>query len=376
MKYIHFNNAGASLTPKSTNDVINKYLELERKIGGYEAEELSKNQLDQFYLNFSKLINSRKSEISFLPNATIAWNMIFNSIPILERNNIVICENEYSSNHISILNRLEKTKIRIVKLDKRGLIDLNELKKKVDINTKVLSINHISSQFGNVMPILEIGKIVKNINSSIIYIVDCCQSIGQCDIDVKKINCDIITGSGRKYLMGPRGTGFLYISKKLSKKIHPIFKDMSSTKLNRNFNLVQLEHCKPLLETFEHSPALKLGLSQSINNILKIGVNKINEKIVALSNYFRLNLCKVCNVKFFEHVDYLSGINTMDFLDFDNEEVYKYLRSFNINTYVVKENVSKLYFKKIRRKNVLRVSFNYNNNKSQIDYLIKTIKML
>ena len=71
-KYIHFNNAGASLTPKSTNDVINKYLELERKIGGYEAEELSKNQLDQFYLNFSKLINSRKSEISFLPKFVLS----------------------------------------------------------------------------------------------------------------------------------------------------------------------------------------------------------------------------------------------------------------------------------------------------------------
>ena len=194
MYNIHFNNAGSSLSKKIVLSKINNYLLLEKKIGGYEAQDLKHKLLNRFYTNVSNLINADESEISFLSNSTLAWNLVFNSIQLNLNDNIIIFENEYSSNYISILKRRKLfNKLLIIKINKQGLIDLDDLEKKVDTKTKLLSVNHIASQSGNLFPIKQIGKILKSKNKNAIYIVDGCQSTGQVKIDVKDINCDFFT---------------------------------------------------------------------------------------------------------------------------------------------------------------------------------------
>ncbi|MDC3091555.1 aminotransferase class V-fold PLP-dependent enzyme [Rickettsiales bacterium] len=376
MYNIHFNNAGSSLSKKIVLSKVNNYLLLEKKIGGYEAQDLKHKLLDKFYTNVSNLINADESEISFLSNSTLAWNLVFNSIHLSPEDNIIIFENEYSSNYISILKRRKLfNKLLIIKINKKGLINLDELEKKVDSNTKVLSVNHIASQSGNVFPIKKIGKILKSKNKNAIYIVDGCQSAGQVKIDVKNINCDFFTASGRKYLRGPRGTGFLYIKKNIKNKINPVFLDLSSSSVNKK-NKITIDPSSKFMENFEHSPALKLGLSTAIEETLNIGIDKINKKIVELSKYFRNKISSNKNCILMEDKSTLSGINTMYFMNHDVKKVFKYLNKFGIRTYVSNEKTSFLYFRKIKKKNILRVSFHHFNTKKEINCMVKALNDL
>lgn len=105
MNLIHFNNAGSSLNNIKTIKEIKKYLELESVLGGYETEEKFSEKLNKFYRNIGKLIKCDSSEISFMPNSTLAWNFALNSIPLKKNQNIVVFENEYTSNHLSILKK-------------------------------------------------------------------------------------------------------------------------------------------------------------------------------------------------------------------------------------------------------------------------------
>ena len=105
MSYINFNNAGSSFGTSRTLKVIKKFLEFEVKVGGYYAEKLYEDKLNQFYINVSKLINSRTDEISFLQNSTYAWNFFLSSIKLKKDENVIILDNEYGSNHIGLINK-------------------------------------------------------------------------------------------------------------------------------------------------------------------------------------------------------------------------------------------------------------------------------
>lgn len=373
MKQIHFNNAGSSLNNIRTLNEIKRYLEVESRLGGYEAEEKLKNKINKFYRNISKLINCNDDEISFMSNSTMAWNLAINSISLKNSENIVIFENEYTSNFLSILKLKDKyAEVRIVKLDKNGLVDLEDFKNKVDKKTKIISINHICSQNGTIMPVETIGNILKEKNPEAIYIVDGCQSAGQIPINVKKIRCDFFTSTGRKFLNGPRGTGFLYINRKIRKLVNPIFIDMNSSKLT-SLDSYKSNRNKNLMESFEYSPALKLGLSVAVENLLNIGIKKIKEKNISLSQYLRKRLSNNKNIALYENESALSAINTFDLYKGSIKGLYNYLKEKKVNTYISNETASYLYFKKIKKKNLLRVSFHYYNNKKEIDYFVKLI---
>ena len=371
---IHFNNAGSSLSSQKVLNKINDYLISEKKLGGYEAQLKFEKELQKFYFNIAQLINCSNSEISFLPNSTVAWNLAFNSIPLTKKDEILIIQNEYTSNHISILKKKNCfKKLRVVNIDDFGMVNLEELGNMVNKNTKVVSVNHIASQCGTVLPIEKIGSILKKINSKSFYIVDSCQSLGQVPIDVKKIKCDFLSSTGRKYLKGPRGTGFLYINKKIFKSISPVFLDIASSEIYKTEEIV-IKNYPKMMESFEHSPALKIGLSTAVNEILDIGVENIKKKIIRLSKYFREKISEDKRIIVFEDINALSGINTIELLNEDVLKLQKYLSVKNINTYISNKITSKLYFSKIKKENLLRISFHHFNTKKEIDYLIEVIK--
>ena len=105
MGYINFNNAGSSFPEKSTLSIVKKYLENEKSIGGYLAESKYKKEINRFYTQLSKLINSKVSEISFLQSSTHALNFFINSINFSKNENVIIFDNEYGSNYLNLLNK-------------------------------------------------------------------------------------------------------------------------------------------------------------------------------------------------------------------------------------------------------------------------------
>ena len=342
MSYINFNNAGSSFVTNNTLKAIKSYLDCEQKFGGYYAEKLYKKKLEKFYFNTSKLINCEPNEISFLQNSTYAWNLFLSSISFKKEENVVIFDNEYGSNLIGLINK--KIKYKVSKINKDGCVCFKDLKKKIDSKTKIVFVCHVASQCGDVINIEKIGKFIKKINKNILFVVDACQSVGQVMIDVKKQKCDIIVGSGRKYLRGPRGTGFIFINNRIKNKIFPILIDIKNTLVKENKIIVNKS--SHIFEVFEYSPALKIGLSNAIAHLNKIGVNKILKKIKKLSDFFLFEMKHFDNIIFYEKPNLNAGINTFSIVGLESIKVHEFLLKKKILTSISTSQTSTQYFKK------------------------------
>ena len=115
--------------------------------------------------------------------------------------------------------------------------NIDELKSKIDKKTLFVNLCHINSNIGNVNPAQKIGKIIKSINTNVIYSIDACQSIGHINVDVKKLRCDVLIGSGRKFLRGPRGTGFIFLRKMKNSLIKPQIIDAHNFSINSKISI-------------------------------------------------------------------------------------------------------------------------------------------
>ena len=368
MKYINFNNAGCSLPFEGVNQTINKFLESEKIYGGYYAAEKFEKNIDTFYFNLSKLINCKPNEISFLQSTTIAWNFFFNSIKLQKSQNIIILENEYGSNLIFFKNN--NINIKIVKILRNGEVCFDDLRKKIDKNTKFVCICHIASQCGNIIDVEKIGMFVKKINPEILYVVDACQSVGHIKVDVKKIGCDVLVSSGRKYLRGPRGTGFIYVSKSLKNSLEPLIVDLKNAYIFKE--TVKLKKIR-IFENFEYSPALKLGLSKAIEKINSCDINNIELNVKKKSLFLRENLESYSEIKFFENEKCISGINTLRIKGISSLRLYRYLLQKKILTSISDKAISDIYFEKHNIKDILRISIHHYNKQNEIKYLIKCL---
>ncbi len=368
MKYINFNNAGSSRPFSGVNSAISNFLEIEERYGGYFATEKHKKKLNSFYNNLSRLINCRNEEISFSSSTTLAWNIFFNSFEISKNQNIIIFENEYGSN--LIYYRKQNLNLKIVKINSNGKVCFKDLKKKIDKNTKIVCLCHVASQCGERMEAEKIGKLIHSINPNILFVVDACQSIGQIEVDVKKIDCDVLVGSGRKYLRGPRGTGFIFIKNSIRKNLQPLILDLRNTKLTKKGLKVSKAN---IFENFEYSPALKIGLSKAIEKINLFGIKKIEFDIAKKSKYLRKKLEYFNDISFFENKECLTGINTLRIRGYSTYQLYQYLLSKKILTSISSYSSSSLYFKKKLVNDVLRISLHQYNTFNEINYLIKCL---
>ena len=369
MNFINFNNAGASLLEPSTKNEISKYLKLETEISGYYIEQKKKKILDKFYFNAAKLLNCKPEEISFLQSTTYGWNLFVNSITTKKNSNIVIFDNEYGSNYISLINN--NFNVRVSKLKENGEISFEDLKEKIDKNTALVAVCHIASQCGNILDIEKLGKFIKKANPKIIFLIDACQSVGHLKLNVKKNFCDVLVCSGRKYLRGPRGTGLIFIKDSIQKIITPKIIDTTKSKIiGRNLSIF---NNKNIFETFEYSPSLKLGLSKAIEKFNNLGHKKVELKIKNLSKYFRKKISLNSFVTLHENKKLISGINTFSIKGKESYDIYTFLRQKKIITSISTFQTSTHYFKKKNLNNIIRVSFHYFNKKKEVDYLVSNI---
>jgi len=373
-KIIHFNNAGASLMPQTVLNKIQKYYKEEGRLGGYETALKYNTELKEFYINAAKLLNCSSCEIAFVENATRAWDMAIYSIPFSSGDKIITSMYEYGSNVISYLHlkKLYGIEICYIPNNQSGTIDLDMLEKNIDNKVKLIAITHMPTGSGVINPAEKIGAIAKKYN--ITYLLDACQSVGQISIDVKKIQCDILSVTGRKYIRGPRGTGFLYVNKKILKNLEPPILDQHSALLISEKKYEILETAQRF-ETWEQNCAAKIGLSTAIKYLLSIGIENIQNRNNMLANYLREKLKTINGIEVIDLGEKKSAIVSFK-THLNIDTLYQYLLKNNINTCISRGAGSLIDFKARNIEEALRCSIHYYNTKHEINIFIKILKQI
>ncbi|TWJ00695.1 selenocysteine lyase/cysteine desulfurase [Mucilaginibacter frigoritolerans] len=372
---IHFNNAGSSLPPDVVVDTVVNYLKEEAIYGGYETEAKYKEQLNNTYSLIARLINADKDEIALVENASSAWGIAFNGIEFKPGDEVIISEMEYVTNIIGFLNA-EKTrgiKTRIVYNDEQGNFDLKTLVEAISAKTKLIAVTHIASTTGGVMPVVEIGKIARKHN--ILYLVDACQSVGQVPVDVKEIDCDMLSVTGRKYLRAPRGTGFLYVRKHILDKIKLSFIDGFAVK-SVSQDEFKLKDDARRFELYEKNRAITLGLGKAVEYALNIGVDRIWHRVQQLAILMRRHLNNIDGVTVHDIGDQQCGIVTFSVSGFEAVAIKNKLAEKQINVSVGLAQSTLIYMDKYHLTSVVRASVHYYNTEEEILLMCNELTLL
>ena len=281
--------AGASLMPDPVVDAVIDHIRLEQRVGGYAAAEREEQRLDGVYDSIARLINADRDEIALVENATVAWQMAFYAFDWQAGDRILTGRAEYAANYVAYLQmaRRRGIVIDIIPNDAFGATDPEALRDMIDERVKLIAITWVPTNGGLTNPAAAIGQIARE--AGVPYLLDACQAVGQMAVDVKALHCDILTATGRKFLRGPRGTGFLYVRRALMLTLEPPMIDHFAAPWTAT-DTYTLRADARRFETWENSYASRLGLGAAADYACEIGLNQIEMRCRALADRLRRGL--------------------------------------------------------------------------------------
>ncbi len=373
--YIHFNNAGASLMPVSVITAIKNHLDLESGIGGYEAAEEEQSRIKDFYNRAAILLNCESQNIAYTSNATDAYARALLSIPFKPEDVILTSSNDYVSNHLAML-ALEKRlgiKIEILPNTPNGEVDVSALEERLRLNPpKLISLTHVPTNSGLIQPAEQVGQLARAHN--VLYLLDACQSIGQLELDINRLQCDYLSATFRKFLRGPRGAGMLFVSDRiLSSDLHPLMVDMRGATWTSE-RTYELQQNASRFEDWENSYALLLGASEAIDYTNQLSLAAIEERVSSLSSMLRSRLKEIRGIRLLDKGKRLAGLVTLTIDDCDPGELKQFLSQERVNSGISHRHVALVDFKEKGANWALRLSPHYYNTEDEVNVVSNILK--
>ncbi len=373
---IHFNNAGASLMPRLVQQAMLDYLQLESSMGGYEAADASSENIRGFYGAAARLLNCHSSNIAFTSSATNSFARALSCIPFKTGDKILIANEDYISNQLAFLSLKKRFGVEIIRAAslEEGGVDPDDVKRLMDIHHPALvSISHIPTNSGLVQPVELIGQLCHE--RDITYLVDACQSVGQLALDVNKIHCDFLSATFRKFLRGPRGAGFLFVSDRILKKgWEPLFIDMRGADWSAP-DQYQIRQDAIRFEDWEIPYAIMFGAKVAMDYALQVGLQTIETRNKGLSELLRHQLRDI-GLTPLDRGKKLSSIVTLYHPGWDDQFIMNALHSKKINASISHGNFALIDFKKKGVPWALRLSPHYYNTEEEIGKVVEVLRDL
>ncbi|MEB8389038.1 aminotransferase class V-fold PLP-dependent enzyme [Rhodobacteraceae bacterium KMM 6894] len=372
---LHFNNAGAGLMPAPVLQAVQDHLTLEAQIGGYEAEAQAAPALDAFYTEFAALLNCAPNEIAHVENATRAWDMAFYGLPLQAGDRILTHGSEYVSNYLAFLQQAKRRGLHIdlIPSDGTGQIDVAAIPGLITDRTRLIAITHVPTQGGLINPAAEVGRVARA--HGLIYMLDACQSAGQMPLDVAALGCDVLSGTGRKFLRGPRGTGFLYVRKGMLEQIEPAFVDLRAARWDRD-NGYTLAPGARRFETWESYVAGRIGLAAAVRYARDLGLEAIGTRVQALAAELREGLSEIAGIKVHDLGAQKCGIVTFTKDGIAPVAMAAQLRAQGMNISVSGHSSARLDMGPRGLDAMARASVHYYNSEGEVARFVRAVTTL
>ena len=370
---LHFNNAGAALMPAPVHEAVKAHLDLEARIGGYEAADQARPDWERTYDAIATLLHCRRDEVAVVENATRAWDMAFYALPLQSGDRILTARAEYVSNYLAFLQLARKrgVQVDVVPSDAEGQLDVDQLRRMVDGRVKLIAVTHAPGNGGLVNPVADIGAVARE--HGIPFLVDACQSAGQMPLDVEAMGCDMLSSTSRKFLRGPRGVGFLYVRRSMLERIEPPFIDLHSATWTGRNEFAWRDDARKF-ESWECSYALKIGLGKAVDYALGWGLDNIRSRVTQLAAFLRERLAAIPGVTVHDLGRVKSGICTFAVAGRQAGAVRGALLERRMNVSVTNIETTRLDMEARGLTLLVRASVHYYNTEEEVDRFVEAVR--
>ena len=251
---IHLNHAGASLSSPETLAAIVGHLHAEVTLGPYEAAVAAADAAELLYAEAARLIDASPDEIAWCDSGSRAWATAIDAFGWSPGDRIIVSRLDYGGSLASLRAAAVRSGavIEVGPCDDDGRLVLDELEGVLDGGPRAVAVTHAAAHCGTTNDVAGIGRLTRA--AGVQFLVDAAQSVGQMPVSVAEIDCDALTTTGRKWLRGPRGSGFLYLRGATTAHLSPSWADASSSRFPgaRRFEL------------WERSQAVAIGLGVAL----------------------------------------------------------------------------------------------------------------
>ncbi|GAB2823109.1 aminotransferase class V-fold PLP-dependent enzyme [Actinocorallia aurea] len=368
---IHLNAAGAALPPEPVLSAVVAHLTLESEIGGYEAADAAAEGLADSYAALAELVGADPAEIAFAESATRAWDQAFYSIPFKPGDRILTTESEYTSSALAYAQvaRRHGTVTEVVPDDADGTIDLDALAASLSQGgVRLVSLNHMPTHDGLINPAAAVGALAREHGA--LFLLDACQSVGQIPVNVAELGADLLSATGRKFLRGPRGTGFLYVRSAVLPLLDPAVVDLLSADLAGPADFVLRPDARRF-ESWERSVAGQLGLGAAARYALDLGLDAIATRVQGLAARLRAGLAELPGVTVHDRGARKSGIVTFGHAERPADDLARDLAARGVVTRVSEQTFR--YDGGAHPPARVRASVHYYNTADEIDRAVEAL---
>jgi cysteine desulfurase / selenocysteine lyase len=367
LAYLH--NAGAALMPAPVVETMKRHIDLESEIGGYAAADRESDRLEAVYGSVARLLNAAPDEIALMENATVAWQMAFYALPLRAGDRILTAEAEYAANYVAFLQVAKRTGaiIEIVPSNASGELDIHALERMIDERVKLIAITWVPTNGGLVNPAEAVGKIARA--HGIPYLLDACQAVGQMEVDVEAIGCDMLSATGRKFLRGPRGTGFLCVRRALLHRLEPPMIDHFAAPWVAR-DQYRLRDDARRFETWENNYTARLGLGAAVDYALNVGIRPVEQRCRMLADRLRSGLGSIRGVTIRDLGHAPGAIVSFTIKGYEAEAIVSSAAAAGITIGASDPSSTRIDAEMRSLPVVVRASPHYYNTEAEIDRLI------
>lgn len=371
---IHLNNAGAALMPKPVVGAIEEHFKREVTVGGYEAADAAASEISESYEAVAQLVGTQARHIAVVENATVAIAQALSAFDFTSGDVILTTRCDYISNQLMYLSLAKRCGVRLVRAEDlpEGGVDPDSVRALIQREKpKVVVLTWVPTNSGTVQDAQGVGAVCAN--AGVPYVIDACQAIGQLPIDVNSLHCDFLGATARKFLRGPRGIGFLYVSDHALKSGRaPLYIDMQGARWREadEYDLVEDAH---RFENWEFAYALVLGMGEAARYAGRIGMDVITPRVKHLAALLRSKLEKLEHVRVLDRGRELCGIVTAEVAGHDARDVAIRLREEAINVSATLREYAVLDMDAKRAETAVRLSPHYYNTETEINIVASAL---